>query len=55
MKQNPFEYINGDKKWLQAVDNLKQSDQRLAGITPRLVKKRIRLLIDKFLAYSNGR
>lgn len=55
MQCNPFQYANGEKKWLQVVDNLKRDDDRLSTITPRIIKKRIRFLVDKFLAVTHGK
>ncbi|BFZ12607.1 hypothetical protein BsWGS_15646 [Bradybaena similaris] len=55
LEHNPFASWNSEKEWLFLVDDLRSRDVRMKTVTIRVVKKRIRFLIDRYMANSNGR
>ncbi|CAG5136163.1 unnamed protein product [Candidula unifasciata] len=55
LEHNPFASWNSFKEWLFLVEDLRSRDVRLRTVTIRVVKKRIRFLIDRYMANSNGR
>ncbi|XP_059144448.1 uncharacterized protein LOC131931638 isoform X2 [Physella acuta] len=55
MEHNPFSTWNSEKEWLALVDDLQSRDPRMKTVTIRVVKKRIRFLIDRYMANSNGK
>lgn len=55
MEHNPFSTWNSEKEWLALVDDLQSRDTRMKTVTIRVVKKRIRFLIDRYMANSNGK
>ncbi|XP_013083070.2 uncharacterized protein LOC106068296 isoform X1 [Biomphalaria glabrata] len=55
MEHNPFSTWNSEKEWLALVDDLQSRDSRMKTVTIRVVKKRIRFLIDRYMANSNGK
>ncbi|CAG5132748.1 unnamed protein product [Candidula unifasciata] len=55
MEHNPFSTWNSEKEWLALVEDLQGRDPRMKTVTIRVVKKRIRFLIDRYMANSNGK
>ncbi|GFN89841.1 transcription factor far1 [Plakobranchus ocellatus] len=55
MEHNPFSHWNSEKEWIALVEDLQSRDERMKTVTIRIVKKRIRFLIDRYMANSNGK
>ncbi|RUS81087.1 hypothetical protein EGW08_011127 [Elysia chlorotica] len=55
MEHNPFANWTSEKEWMALVADLQCRDSRLKTVTVRVVKKRIRFLIDRYMSNSNGK
>ncbi|KAK3757992.1 hypothetical protein RRG08_058303 [Elysia crispata] len=55
MEHNPFSHWNSEKEWMALCADLQSRDARMKTVTVRVVKKRIRFLIDRYMANSNGK
>ncbi|XP_012936838.1 uncharacterized protein LOC101863807 [Aplysia californica] len=55
LEHNPFISWNADKQWTSIVTDLQGRDSHLKTVNIRMVKKRIRFLMDRYMANSNGK
>uniref|UniRef100_A0A0B7BK03 ZSWIM3 N-terminal domain-containing protein n=1 Tax=Arion vulgaris TaxID=1028688 RepID=A0A0B7BK03_9EUPU len=55
LEHKPFSTWNSEKEWVALVEDLQSQDPRMKTVTIRVVKKRIRFLIDRYMANSNGK
>lgn len=55
LEHNPFTAPDQDRQWNVIVRDLQQRDVNLKTVNMRMVKKRVRFLIDRYMSNINGK
>ena len=55
LEHNPYNSTDQDQHWSDVVSDLQIRDPNLKTVNTRMVKKRVRFLIDRYMANINGK